>query len=151
MPLSEPEVHAEEARLEGMGVGARVEAHECLGRLKQVMWQHGSIIRSGEGLEKALSAINELGSEEAGITVKDPRDLRASLEFRNMRRVCEMVCLAALMRTESRGAHFRTDHPEEDDPNWLRSIVISKGDGEIRLASAAVGTTVDPQAPGKSP
>ena len=79
--------------------------------------------------------------------MKDPRDLRASLEFRNMRRVSEMVCRAALMRTESRGAHFRTDYPEEDDRNWLRSIVITKGDGGIRLASASVGTTVDLQAP----
>lgn len=133
--LSEPEIHAEKARLEGLGVAEGVEAHECIETLKQVMWQHGSIIRSGEGLEKALSVIDGLGSEEAGIAVKDPRGLRASLEFRNMRRVSEMVCRAALMRTESRGAHFRTDHPMEEDRSWRRSIVIAKGDGGIRLSA----------------
>jgi fumarate reductase (CoM/CoB) subunit A len=137
-PLSESETHAEKARLEELGVAGRVEAHECAERLKEVMWQHGSIIRSGEGLEKALSTIGTLRSVEAEITVKDPRDLRSSLEFQNMRRVSEMVCRAALMRTESRGAHFRTDHPEEDDRNWLRSIVITKGDGGIRLASVNI-------------
>jgi fumarate reductase (CoM/CoB) subunit A len=133
-PLSESDIHAEKARLEGLGLPEGVEAHECAERLKQVMWRHGSVIRSRKGLEQALSAIERLGSEEAGITVNNPRDLRTTLEFRNMRLASEMVCRAALMRTESRGAHFRTDYPEEDGRNWLRSIVITKGDGGIRLA-----------------
>jgi succinate dehydrogenase/fumarate reductase flavoprotein subunit len=143
-PLSESEIHVEKARLEGLGVAEGVEVHECAQKLKQVMWQHGSIIRSGEGLEQALSAIERLGSEEAGITVKSPRDLRATLEFRNMRLVSEMVCRAALLRTESRGAHFRTDYPEENGRNWLRSIVITKEDGGIRLAPAASGAAAGP-------
>jgi succinate dehydrogenase/fumarate reductase flavoprotein subunit len=138
--LSESETDMEKARLEGLGVAGRLGTDECAGRLKQVMWQHGSIMRSGEGLRKALSTIERLGSEEQGIIVKGPRDLRACLEFRNMRRISEMVCRAALMRTESRGAHFRTDYPEEDDRNWLRRIVITEEEGGIRLASAPVGT-----------
>jgi len=138
--LSESETDMEKARLEGLGVAGRLGADECAGRLKQVMWQHGSIMRSGEGLRKALSTIERLGSEEQGIIVQGPRDLRACLEFRNMRRISEMVCRAALMRTESRGAHFRTDYPEEDDRNWLRRIVLTKEEGGIRLASAPVGT-----------
>lgn len=143
-PLSESEIHVEKARLERLGVAEGVEARECAQRLKQLMWQHGSIIRSGEGLEQALSSIERLGSEEAGITVKNPRDLRATLEFRNMRLICEMVCRAALLRTESRGAHFRTDYPEENGRNWLRSIVITKEDGGIRLAPAASGAAAGP-------
>jgi fumarate reductase (CoM/CoB) subunit A len=146
-PLSDSETDTEKARLEGLGVTGPMRAGECAGRLKQVMWQHGSIVRNREGLEKALSAIERLGSEEAGITVKNSRDLRAILELRNMRRVSEMVCRAALMRTESRGAHFRTDYPEEDDRNWLRSIVITQGNGGIRLAQTKVGAAGGPRAP----
>jgi succinate dehydrogenase/fumarate reductase flavoprotein subunit len=144
-PPSELEIHAEKARLEDLGVPEGREAHECAQRLKQVMWQHGSIVRSGEGLQQALSAIEKLGSEEAGITVKSPRDLRAALEFRNMRLVSEMVCRAALMRTESRGAHFRVDFPEEDGRNWVKCIVLTKGEGGVRLAPAASGAAAKPR------
>jgi L-aspartate oxidase len=30
------------------------------------------------------------------------------------------------MRTESRGAHYRSDYPEEDNTNWLKKLVIRK-------------------------
>jgi len=39
--------------------------------------------------------------------------------------VGEMVCKAALMRTESRGAHYRADYQEEDDSQRLKAIEIS--------------------------
>jgi fumarate reductase (CoM/CoB) subunit A len=142
-PLSESESHAEMSRLEGLGAAGGMGAHECAERLKKIMWQHGSIVRSDGGLKKALSAIENLRSDEAALSARDPRDLRANLEFRNMRLVSEMVCRGALMRTESRGAHFRTDYPQEDR-NWLRHIVITHGDGGISLASAPVGTTAGP-------
>ncbi len=141
VPLSESEIQSEKARLEGLGVAQGVNGQECVKRLKQVMWQRGSIVRNGEGLEKALSVMEELESEEAGITVRNPRDLKANLEFRNMRRVSEIVCRAALMRTESRGAHFRTDHPEEDDRNWRKSIVISIHGSQTWLRPQAGATS----------
>ena len=36
------------------------------------------------------------------------------------------------MRTESRGAHFRSDFPHSDDTNWLKNIIVSKeGDEDV--------------------
>jgi len=144
LPLPDSETHSEKAKLEGLGSAGGADAHGYAERLKQVMWQQGSIVRSEEGLKEVLRAIEGLESAESQIGVKGPRDLRAYLEFRNMRRVSEMVCRAALMRTESRGAHYRTDYPEEDDGSWLKNIVITNVDGRIRLSSVAVGTAAVP-------
>ena len=39
---------------------------------------------------------------------------------------------AALLRTESRGWHYREDYPQRDDSGWLRWIVAAPGeDGEL--------------------
>jgi succinate dehydrogenase / fumarate reductase flavoprotein subunit len=41
---------------------------------------------------------------------------------------------AARARTESRGAHWRDDHPIRDDANWLKHSLAYRGeDGSIRL------------------
>jgi succinate dehydrogenase/fumarate reductase flavoprotein subunit len=131
--LSESTAETEMARLEGLGIGKKMRAHECAARLKRAIRRHGAVVRNEAGLQKALSVIEGLKAEETAISVETPRDLRSYLEFRNMRLVAEMVCRAALMRRESRGAHFRSDYPEEDQSNWRKSIVIKKSDHGIGL------------------
>jgi fumarate reductase (CoM/CoB) subunit A len=120
------ETQDEKDRLEALGHAGRFDAEALSIRLKELMWRHASILRNRQGLEKALEAIGQLQSQETAVAVTNPKDLRAAVEFQNMRRVAETVCRAALMRRESRGAHFRSDFPDEDDENWLASIVITK-------------------------
>ena len=75
----------------------------------------------------------------AALRVESSRDLIRAEELRHMLLVSEMVCRSALMRTESRGAHFREDYPEEDNTHWHKSIVIRRrGDG-MDLKARAVG------------
>lgn len=42
------------------------------------------------------------------------------LELQSMLDVAEVVLMGAHARTESRGAHFRSDFPKRDDQNWLK-------------------------------
>ena len=70
--------------------------------------------------------------------MKDFRDLKKSLELHNLLFLSELVCRGALMRTESRGAHYRRDYPEEDNVNWLKNIVISKRGSGVSLKPVAV-------------
>jgi succinate dehydrogenase/fumarate reductase flavoprotein subunit len=55
-----------------------------------------------------------------------------------MRSVAKMVCRAALERTESRGAHFRSDYPAEDNRIWLKNIVLRKSATGIKLETKPV-------------
>jgi L-aspartate oxidase len=84
-------------------------------RLPEVMWQSAGLVRDGQGLRQALDRIGD-GS--------------ASPQHRAARLLCE----AALLRQESRGAHYRQDHPVTSD-RWLGHIVqqIDRG-SEFELA-----------------
>jgi len=52
--------------------------------------------------------------------------------------VCEYIIRAAMERRESRGAHYRLDHPEED-LEWRKTIILSKRDEAIQIDHAAIG------------
>lgn len=92
--------------------------------LKKTMWTHAGIVRNGPSLQTALAVIEKMEREQA--RVSNFRDLIQFLEFRNMRTVGEAVCRSALERTESRGSHFRTDFPGENDRDWQQNIRIRK-------------------------
>ena len=55
-----------------------------------------------------------------------------------MLNISEMVCKSALLRTESRGSHFRSDFPKEDNANWLNNIVIQKQDGQMKISTVPI-------------
>lgn len=126
------EVAAEKARLES-SILADGQKTERLGRsLKEVMWHNVGIIRQGKDLEEALLRIKELKSLSEKLEARDSRGLIKSLEFKNMLLLSEMVCRAALLREESRGAHYRRDYPQEETA-WLNNIIIYRRDREITL------------------
>jgi succinate dehydrogenase/fumarate reductase flavoprotein subunit len=55
--------------------------------------------------------------------------------------IAEMAMRSALMRTESRGLHERADFPNED-PLWLKHIIVSKKDNGLELATEPVVFTL---------
>ena len=57
----------------------------------------------------------------------------------------EIMALAALKRTESRGAHFRQDYTERDDKKWLKNLIIYKdASGNIKIISRPIVVTIMP-------
>jgi fumarate reductase (CoM/CoB) subunit A len=112
-------------------------------RLQKAMWQGAFVIRSHSSLEKTRRELAEIRAElaQTGPTAKTRvynQELRELLELDMMLDVCEMIVNAALLRTETRGAHYREDHPMPDDANWLKNIVIRKVDKEMRLSKEDV-------------
>jgi len=55
------------------------------------------------------------------------------MEVENALTVGEMIVRSALLRKESRGAHFRKDFPKTDDQNWKGNIFLQKAGDEMNL------------------
>lgn len=90
--------------------------------LRSIMWRNVGIERDGARLSETREII-AFWSRYVMDKVFDPRTLKpddavAGWELQNMLTVCFLISSAAYTRTESRGAHFRTDHPDRDDEHW---------------------------------
>ena len=90
-----------------------------LALLQSLLWDKVGIVRSKEGLEEAVATLAVWQS-----MVGEPMD-RPSYELSNLVLAGRLMTEAALMRQESRGAHFRTDCPEPSG-EWLRHIIYRK-------------------------
>ena len=99
-----------------------------------------SISKRGESLRGALREIEDLRDGALPeLAARDAHELVKLHEVRNMIRVAEMFLRASLARTESRGSHFRTDHPELDNDGWLSWINLRKEEnGEMGVETEPV-------------
>ena len=90
-----------------------------LPNLQSLMWDKVGIIRSGKSLKEAASILATWES-----LLPQSTD-RPSYELNNLVLCARLMTEAALLREESRGAHFRTDFPRTS-PEWQRHIVFRK-------------------------
>ncbi|MEE8442499.1 MAG: FAD-binding protein [Dehalococcoidia bacterium] len=125
--LSAEQVAAELRRVNRLTSGKADEKVESLTRsLREAMWNRAGIIRNAEGLKQALETVADLQERFCNASATSQRELRLMVRLGNMLTVAEMVCRAALFRTESRGAHYRQDYPEQNNSDWLCNVLLSK-------------------------
>jgi succinate dehydrogenase / fumarate reductase flavoprotein subunit len=111
-------------------------------RLRSLMWDHAGILRDEDGLLEGLRKLQRLRSDAATLSVQADRTSRRYERAQNlgfMLTTAETILRSALERTESRGAHARTDH-DAKDPDWRKNIrCLPTGDGgmEIDVRAAA--------------
>ncbi len=89
--------------------------------LKALMWRSAGIVRDGGGLEEALSRIKFWARYLIYRRFTSP----GGWELQNMLTVSRLIVDAALMRTESRGVHFRSEY-QKTDPDWERHIYLER-------------------------
>jgi len=123
------------------GLG-RTDSQEILGIIQRTMSQNVGLRRHRDGLAAAASLLSDLErsleGEESPADVPVPAFF-AGLSARNMLLTARMITQAALLRTESRGAHQRTDFPLRDDAHWLRHIAFRAGPtGDLRAETIPV-------------
>ena len=113
-------------RIENMISDAGESPFEIMGALKELMWIKVGPVRSHEGLLEALDGIRGLRERAHKQSVAHGREMLAALEVPMALDAAELIVNAAIAREESRGAHFREDHPSEDEA-WLKSVIVEKG------------------------
>ncbi|MDE0484634.1 MAG: L-aspartate oxidase [Candidatus Poribacteria bacterium] len=103
--------------------------------IRETLWENVGIERDSEGLEQTLYVLEEIGSE-INLCPYSSTSLQSTdvelCETYNMLNVAWIITQAALVRTESRGGHYRADFPEQDDVDWLQRIIMTRdNDPEI--------------------
>jgi len=106
--------------------------------LQTLMQSRVGIVRNAGELEEAIEALAGLHDRARRVGVTGHREYNpgwhTSLDLLNLLIVSEAVARAALAREESRGAHFREDHPEKSPAlEGVRLIVRKEADGTMAL------------------
>jgi fumarate reductase flavoprotein subunit len=116
----------EQAKLDAMFTGRGTEsAVELRVAMQQMMTAKVGIFRRGQDLEQAVDELQKLLVRSRNIGVRyqaagaNP-ELVAAYRTQKMLKLALTVAYGALVRTESRGAHYREDHPRRNDAEWLK-------------------------------
>ncbi|MCW0182843.1 MAG: L-aspartate oxidase [Zavarzinia sp.] len=116
-----PALPAEIAPAAGVDPAAAAPVRKAL---RETMMRDVGMLRGEAGLRHALETIDGLAGALGSAPARDGHAaIRAASELRNLITVGRLVALLALSRTESRGAHARTDHPAAD-ARWLHRQTV---------------------------
>ncbi|NHC25013.1 L-aspartate oxidase [Nocardioides sp. IC4_145] len=119
-PWAEPAEHARPAGL----VSGSVRQD-----LQEVMTGRVGVLRSAAGLAEAAAVLDGLAGKAADVVDLD------AWETTNLLTIAAALTDAAALREETRGSHWREDHPERDDARWA-------GHFDVRLDPATATTTL---------
>ncbi|MBD3421190.1 MAG: L-aspartate oxidase [Chitinivibrionales bacterium] len=93
--------------------------------IQATMWDYVGIVRSDVRLQRARRRISMLEGEIESY-YKRTRITPELLDLRNVVTTAKLIVNSALRRHESRGLHYTTDYPEQDERRWKRDTIISK-------------------------
>lgn len=100
--------------------------------LKKMMQRNVGIVRNEQELKEALLEIEKLRKRaetvKVGGNIQFNPGWHLALDLNNMLDISETVTRAALMRTESRGAHTREDYPTSENEWGKFNLIGQKGD-----------------------
>jgi fumarate reductase flavoprotein subunit len=114
-------------------------------RMQEIMTEKVGIFRRGSDLEAAVDELRQLLQRSRRIHLRcrdegaNP-ELVAAYRVRRMLKLALTVAYGALMRTESRGAHYREDYPRRDDAAWLKRTLARWPEGDATLPELSYET-----------
>jgi fumarate reductase flavoprotein subunit len=109
--------------------------YELRDAMGEIMIGRVGIFRNGPDLQAAVTDLGRLIAQvgDASLRCRAPGvnpELSFALRLEGMLRLAQITAMGALARTESRGAHCRTDFPARDDANWLSRTLVRWGRDE---------------------
>jgi fumarate reductase flavoprotein subunit len=122
-------------------------------RMYDTMWDDAGIIRDGQGLARAARTLRSLQDELATVGLADSERAfnltwHDALNLDNLLAVSRIIVAAASARENSRGAHYRTDFPDEGDLATSTFVRVRERDGT--LGAEAVPVVFSRVAPGET-
>jgi succinate dehydrogenase / fumarate reductase flavoprotein subunit len=114
-------------------------AADIRAELQDEMFDLAFVVRTEDGLRKMQDILIGLRERYERVAIQDKgsvynTDLMEAVEVGFLLDCAEVLVVAALARDESRGAHYREDHPLRDDEHWLmHSLGTREADGSVRL------------------
>ena len=106
---------------------AALDLADIRNSLRALMWRHVGVERSGDSLAEALATVEGWCRYVLPRQFADPQ----GWQLQNMLEVARLMIRGAICRVETRGVHFRADHPETSDA-WRAHIAWRRGDAEPR-------------------
>jgi fumarate reductase flavoprotein subunit len=110
--------------------------------MQQVMTAKVGIFRRGADLEQAVDELQQLLVRSRRIGVRSRAaganpELVTAYRTQKMLKLALTIAYGALVRTESRGAHYRQDHPRRNDAEWLKRTLARWSDEKATLPALA--------------
>ena len=100
--------------------GHSAETEKLIQKVQGLMWQHVGVVRDGKALQQVVPELRALQSQ-----LPASGDRRAH-EAVNILEAGLLIARSALAREESRGAHYRLDHPLRNDAKYQKHSVVSR-------------------------
>jgi succinate dehydrogenase / fumarate reductase flavoprotein subunit len=114
-------------------------AADIRSELQESMFDLAFVVRSETSLKKMQQILGGLRERYERVFVQDTgrtynTELMEAVELGFLLDCAEATVAAALARDETRGAHYREDHPLRDDEHWLKHSLAYRGPGgDVRL------------------
>ena len=111
-----------------------------------MMTKNVTVVRYDKDLEETLQAIKGLRDKFKQVQIPDTgkwanQSLFYMRELFHMFDIAEIITKGALLRKESRGAHYKPDYPDRNDADWLKTTIAESKNGEVEISYEPVDTS----------
>ena len=111
--------------------------------LQEMMQHHVGIVRTDEEMAQAVEHLKHLRKQEAVVAVKGNREYNpgwhTALDLHNLLTVSEAITMAARVRKESRGGHFRADFPQKSDEfSKVNTVIRRDKNGAMQISTLPI-------------
>jgi len=137
LPLPANPLEKAQAKISRLMEGNGSEKHAAIREvLQENMTRYLGVFRNEADMRKVLDVIRTLQQRYQNVRIDDRGqaynlDLFEAIEVGNLLSFSEVIVESALLRQESRGAHYRSDFPKRDDANWLKHTLAWRKNGKI--------------------
>ena len=104
-------------------------------KLALISYRYIDVMKTEARLQQGIEEIEKLKEEAGHVVAKDYRSLVKCHNARNTVELWEIMARTALLRTESRGDHYREDYPLMDNDQWLKWLVVRFIGGAIQITT----------------